>query len=88
MLEPWIIEEIRRREEEKRRRKEEQDQPRIDIPEIDPEQRRQWEEEEKRRRDKEEDDKPKRGITIINPDGGEERGKLPSDRGVATISFQ
>ncbi|HJZ86445.1 MAG TPA: hypothetical protein VKN99_14790 [Polyangia bacterium] len=32
MLDPWIIEEIRRREQEERRRREEQEHPALEIP--------------------------------------------------------
>ncbi len=64
-LEPWIIEEILRKEREERRRKEEREQPRIDIPEMDPDAQRRWEDEEKRKREQKEKDEPKRGVVII-----------------------
>ena len=32
MLDPWIIEEIRRREQEERRRREEQERPVLEVP--------------------------------------------------------
>lgn len=48
MLDPWIIEEIKKREE---KQKEEQPQiPLDDTPEHDPEEKRKWEEEEKRKK--------------------------------------
>ena len=52
MLEPWIIEQIRRREEEERRR---QEQPRLEIPSHD----ERWKPEDE---DKEKD----RGVVIID----------------------
>jgi hypothetical protein len=69
MLEPWIIEQIRRREEEERRK---QDRPQLDIPAED-ERIEQW----RKRRDDERridrdrpsedsDDAPKRGVMIID----------------------
>jgi hypothetical protein len=66
VLEPWIIEQIRRREEEERRR---QDRPRLEVPERDgrwkpgseEEQRRQEQEDE----EKEDRDRPQRGVVII-----------------------
>ena len=62
MLEPWIIEQIRRREEEERRRHE---QPRLEIPIRDERYKRD------RPEDEEEDEKDKdrdggnRGVVII-----------------------
>ena len=68
MLEPWIIEQIRRREEEERRR---QERPQLEIPGED--EREQWrkrQQDEKRRPDGETDDesdeRPKRGVMIID----------------------
>ena len=62
MLEPWIIEQIRRREEEERRR---QEQPRLEIPVRD----ERW----KRDRPEDEEDEEKkdpeegnRGVVIID----------------------
>ena len=63
MLEPWIIEQIRRREEEARRRNE---RPRLEIPIHDerwkPEPDRPDREEDK----SDDDDKPERGVVIID----------------------
>jgi hypothetical protein len=67
MLEPWIIEQIRRREEEERRK---QDRPQLDIP-ADDERIEQWRKRQeddrgdKGRRD-EDEDAPKRGVMIID----------------------
>ncbi len=70
MLEPWIIEQIRRREEEERRR---QDRPQLDIPAEDEriEQWRKRQEDDRRQRDDrgrhdEDEDAPKRGVMIID----------------------
>ena len=64
MLEPWIIEQIRRREEEERRR---QEQPRLEIPSRDERWKRDRpedeEEEEKEKKDREEGN---RGVVIID----------------------
>ena len=57
MLEPWIIEQIRRREEEERRRQEER--PRLEIPLTD----EPWPP--RRESEKDEDEEPKRGVVII-----------------------
>lgn len=60
MLEPWIIEQIRRREEEERRRHE---QPRLEIPVRD----ERWKRD--RPEDEEEDEEKKdrdRGVVIID----------------------
>ncbi len=55
MLEPWIINEIRRREEERRRG----DLPRLEIPmPTEPD-------EEERGRDRQGDQSPERGVVII-----------------------
>ncbi len=74
MLEPWIIEQIRRREEDERRRSE---RPQLEIPSHD-ERGEQWrkrneerEREEKDRSDQgdtddKDDDQPKRGVMIID----------------------
>jgi hypothetical protein len=59
MLEPWIIEQIRRREEEERRRSE---RPQLELPvpeQIWPPARKESDEED------EDDDAPKRGVVII-----------------------
>ena len=58
MLEPWIIEQIRRREEEERRR---QERPRLDIPARD--ERWKPEQQEDPEEDREESD---RGVVIID----------------------
>ena len=57
MLEPWIIEQIRRREEEERRRNE---RPRLEIPLRDERRRPEAEEE-----PEEDPDAPQRGVVII-----------------------
>ena len=59
MLEPWIIEQIRRREEEERRRNEEH--PRLELPVAD--EGRPNRERDDERSDR--DDEPKRGVVII-----------------------
>jgi hypothetical protein len=64
MLEPWIIEEIRRREEEERRRNEEH--PRLELPVADegrPSRPDRQVPDEGRGSDN--DDEPKRGVVII-----------------------
>ena len=68
MLEPWIIEQIRRREEEERRR---QERPQLEIPGED--EREQWRkrQQDEKRRDgdsdgDESDERPKRGVMIID----------------------
>jgi len=68
VLEPWIIEQIRRREEEERRR---QEQPRLEIPARDerwkPEHERDRERERERDGDTEDEDRDKdRGVVIID----------------------
>jgi hypothetical protein len=69
MLEPWIIEQIRRREEEERRRHE---RPQLEIPSGD-ERNEHWRkrddedgrgDEDNKERDK--GDKPERGVLIID----------------------
>jgi len=56
MLEPWIIEQIRRREEEERRRSE---RPQLELPvPLDPRPPA-------RDPDESDDDEPKRGVVII-----------------------
>lgn len=61
MLEPWIIEQIRRREEEERRRHE---RPRLEIPLRD-ERRRPEPEDEGEPAGEEDRDAPQRGVVII-----------------------
>ena len=57
MLEPWIIDEIRRREEDRQRG----DLPRLEIPVRSP-----WDDElERERREREADKSPERGVVII-----------------------
>ena len=72
MLEPWIIEQIRRREEEERRRNE---RPQLEIPAHDERSehwRRQNEERERNDRERDpgdrerDDDQPERGVMIID----------------------
>ena len=62
MLEPWIIEQIRRREEEERRR---QEQPRLEIPVRDDRWKRDRpeDEEDEEKKDREEGN---RGVVIID----------------------
>ena len=61
MLEPWIIEQIRRREEEERRRNE---RPQLEVPVRDERWRRPASEEEK---DKKKDEEgSERGVAIID----------------------
>lgn len=63
MLEPWIIEQIRRREEEARRRREER--PRLEIPAHD----ERWKQDPDPDRDEDksdDEDKPERGVVIID----------------------
>jgi hypothetical protein len=66
VLEPWIIEQIRRREEEQRRR---QEQPRLEIPARDERWKRERDEDAERDRDKDGDDDreptTERGVVII-----------------------
>ena len=61
MLEPWIIEQIRRREEEERRR---QERPRIDIPLRDD--RDRWGPEHNENAEEEERGKSDRGVLIVD----------------------
>ena len=61
MLEPWIIEQIRRREEEERRR---QEQPRLEIPLRDDRWKRDRPEDEEEE-DKKDRDGGNRGVVII-----------------------
>jgi hypothetical protein len=69
MLEPWIIEQIRRREEEERRRNE---RPQLEIPMGDEHWRRRPDDEADRdsgHRDRDEDKEPEggpRGVVIID----------------------
>jgi len=66
VLEPWIIEQIRRREEEERRR---QDRPRLEVPDRDDRWKPESEEEQRRQEqdeeEKEDRDRPQRGVVII-----------------------
>jgi hypothetical protein len=62
MLEPWIIEQIRRREEEERRRNEEH--PRLELPVAD-EGRPTRPDRDDGRSSSEDDGEPKRGVVII-----------------------
>ena len=62
MLEPWIIEQIRRREEEERRRNE---QPRLEIPVRDDRYKRERPEEEDDGEEKDRDG-GNRGVVIID----------------------
>ena len=63
MLEPWIIEQIRRREEEERRR---QEQPRLEIPMRDDRWKRDRPEDEEEEDDKKDRDGGNRGVVIID----------------------
>ena len=65
MLEPWIIEQIRRREEEERRR---QEQPRLEIPVRDDRWKRDRPEDEDEEQDGEKKDREggNRGVVIID----------------------
>ena len=64
MLEPWIIEQIRRREEEERRRHE---QPRLEIPVRDDRYKRDRPEDEEEEEEKKKDrDGGNRGVVIID----------------------
>jgi hypothetical protein len=62
VLEPWIIEQIRRREEEERRR---QEQPRLEIPLRDDRWKRDRPEDEEEE-DKKDRDGGNRGVVIID----------------------
>jgi hypothetical protein len=65
MLEPWIIEQIRRREEEERRRNE---RPQLEIPMGDDRWRRRPDDEPDNDTDRQDDDKERegeRGVVII-----------------------
>ena len=59
MLEPWIIEQIRRREEEERRR---QERPRLEIPTHD----ERWKPEEEEDKSEDEGEETERGVVIID----------------------
>jgi hypothetical protein len=59
MLEPWIIEQIRRREEEERRRREER--PFLELPLAN----ENWPQQEEKPEDRDKRDEPKRGVVII-----------------------
>jgi hypothetical protein len=64
MLEPWIIEQIRRREEEQRRRSE---RPQLEVPVNDDRWKNPAGDEEDRQRDKDKDDEgSERGVVIID----------------------
>jgi hypothetical protein len=64
VLEPWIIEQIRRREEEERRR---QEQPRLEIPVRDEHWKRDRPEDEENDEDKDKErDGGNRGVVIID----------------------
>ena len=63
MLEPWIIEQIRRREEEERRR----ERPRLEIPSRDERWKPDHDEHDKPKGDEDEDrEKSDRGVVIID----------------------
>ena len=62
MLEPWIIEQIRRREEEERRR---QEQPRLEIPVRDEHWKRDRPEDDEEEKDEDKKDRD-RGVVIID----------------------
>jgi hypothetical protein len=63
VLEPWIIEQIRRREEEERRR---QEQPRLEIPVRDDRYKRDRPEDEEEEDEKKDRDGGNRGVVIID----------------------
>jgi len=64
MLEPWIIEQIRRREEEERRRNE---RPQLEVPIRDERWKHPSGDEEDRDKDKDKDDEgSERGVVIID----------------------
>jgi len=63
VLEPWIIEQIRRREEEERRRHE---QPRLEIPIRDDRYKRDRPEDEEDEEEKKDRDGGNRGVVIID----------------------
>ena len=63
MLEPWIIEQIRRREEEERRR---QERPRLEIPAHDERWKRERDDEEKSEDDEDKEKESNRGVVIID----------------------
>ena len=63
MLEPWIIEQIRRREEEERRR---QEQPRLEIPARDERWKRDRPEDEEEDEEKKDREEGNRGVVIID----------------------
>ena len=63
MLEPWIIEQIRRREEEERRR---QEQPRLEIPVRDERWKRDRPEDEEEDEEKKDPEEGNRGVVIID----------------------
>jgi len=59
MLEPWIIEQIRRREEEERRRNE---RPQLEVPLHD----ERWKQEEDQKEKDRDDQEGERGVVIID----------------------
>jgi hypothetical protein len=63
VLEPWIIEQIRRREEEERRR---QEQPRLEIPVRDERWKRDRPEDEEEDEEKKDREEGNRGVVIID----------------------
>ena len=63
MLEPWIIEQIRRREEEERRGHQ---RPRLEIPARDERDDDRDRDRENRRDKARKEDEPERGVTIID----------------------
>jgi hypothetical protein len=65
MLEPWIIEQIRRREEEERRRNE---RPQLEVPTRDDRWKHPASEEEERKKEKDDEDSD-RGVVIIDFSG-------------------
>jgi hypothetical protein len=82
MLEPWIIEQIRRREQEERRRHE---RPQLEIPSSDgsPEHwRRQDDDPDRNDKDRNNGNPPPR-----DPDDRDKPDDNPSERGVMIIDF-
>jgi hypothetical protein len=84
MLEPWIIEQIRRREEDERRRNE---RPQLEIPARD-ERGDQWrkQNEDRERDEQDRKDRQDRGEPADRPDR-DKRGDDPPERGVMIIDF-
>ena len=79
MLEPWIIEQIRRREEEERRRNE---RPQLEIPTVD--ERDHWRKQNEERRDKRNDDRGDGNRDRNDPD---KKDDDQPERGVMIIDF-